>query len=110
VWPSALRPQHATVPLFLISQVCRLPALIVVKVPGGGLASPSLFSPQHVAVPFVLTPHVWRSPTLTPPATAPGGATAIETSVFPIGGAAAGAWAANTSRSKKTPTTIIAKN
>ena len=57
-WPSALRPQQATVPSVLIPQVWRWPALTAAKVPAGGVALPKPLSPQQARVPFAFIPQV----------------------------------------------------
>ena len=56
-WPKLLLPQQASVPVVLIPQVWKLPELIAVKVPTGGV--PMIALPQQLSVWSVLMPQVW---------------------------------------------------
>ena len=107
-WPKLLSPQHAALPSPLMPQVWKSPAAIAANPPAGGLAWPSGLAPQQARDPLVSIAHEKLSPELTLPATASGGATAIDPPSLAIGGAAASAGDASPKTAKATARKMFA--
>ena len=59
-WVSA--PQHWAVPSVRSAHEWSSPTAMAVKLPAGGVDSPSKSLPQHWAVPSVRTAQVWATP------------------------------------------------
>ena len=51
--------------MVLRAQLCSAPAVIAVKRPAGGIASPALLSPQHASVPLARRAQLSALPALT---------------------------------------------
>ena len=58
----SLMPQHSSSPFSRSAQVKPAPALMAVKRPLGGLASPWSLRPQHTASPFPRSAQAWSYP------------------------------------------------
>ena len=65
VWPCSRLPQHVTVRLVRMPQVCHVPAVTAVNSPSGASASPREPAPQQVTVSSVRTAHERSEPLST---------------------------------------------
>ena len=63
-WWSKSEPQQTAAPSTRTPQACWRPAVTWVKLPGGGVDSPSSLAPQQAIAPLVRTAHLKPEPPL----------------------------------------------